>query len=132
MATLLRLYSYLYHLILCLFLLAISSIAVLSHSGTLRLEMLPWKGDELIYWVFLGSLAGLACLVLAITGIFRYLFPFWALLIVVLMVRGFLLGGYTFSGRDEFNWILGLIAGAILAFLASLTLFTSSARRKRA
>jgi hypothetical protein len=48
------------------------------------------------------------------------------------MVRGFLLGGYIFSGRDEFNWILGLIAGAILAFLASLTLFTSSARRKRA
>ncbi len=132
MATLLRLYSYLYHLILCLFLLGISSIAVLSHSGTLRLEMLPWKGDELVHWVLIGSLTGLACVVLAITGIFRYLFPFWTLLIGVLMVRGFLLSGYTFSGQDEFHWVLGLIAGAIVAFLASLTLFTRSSRRKRA
>jgi hypothetical protein len=41
------------------------------------------------------------------------------------------LSGYMFSGKDEFNWVLGLIAGAIVAFLASLTLFTSSSRRKR-
>jgi hypothetical protein len=111
--------------------LGIASIALMSHTGTLRLEMLPWKGDELIHWVLLGSIAGLTCLVLAITGIFRYLFPIWTLLIAGLMVRGFLLSGYTFSGRDEFNWVLGLIAGAIVAFLASLTLFRGSSRRKR-
>ena len=122
MATLLRLCSYLYHLVLCLFLLGISSLALLSNVHTLRFEMLPWKGDELIHWVFFGSIGGLACLILAITGIFRYLFPLWTLFVAVLMVRGFLLTGYAFSGKDEFHWVLALIAGAIIAFLASLTL----------
>ncbi len=131
MATLLRLYSYLYHLVLCLFLLGISGIAAESHTGTLSLEMLPWKGEELIRYVLYGSLAGLLCLFLAMTGIFRFLFPLWTLLVAVLMFRGFMLTGYVFSNKEQFYWVLALIAGAFGAFLGSLTLFRSSARRTR-
>jgi hypothetical protein len=127
MATILRLYSYLYHVVLSLLLLGISGIAIASDVHTLNLPMLPWKGDELIHWVFYGSIAGLISIILAVTGIFRYLFPIWTLIVFVLMVRGFLISPYTFTGIDQFYLILALIAGALLAFIGSLTPF----RKKR-
>lgn len=131
MATLLRLYSYLYHLVLALVLFAISGVAIASDVHTLNLAMFPWKGDELIHWVFYGSIAGLATLALAVTGVFRYLFPLWTLFVFVMMARGFLILPYTFSARDEFNAVLWLIAGAFGAFLSSLTLFNRGARDGR-
>ena len=48
---------------------------------------------------------------------------------MILMVRGHLLQPYTFAGQDAFQSTLWLIGGALLAFLASLTLF--SIRRRR-
>lgn len=105
-----------------------SGLAKASDAHNLSLSMLPWKGDELIAWVFYGSLAGLISLVLAALGVFRYLFPIWTLIVAVLMVRGFLIQGYVFTGKDEFYAVLALIAGAIGAFLGSLTLFKKSRR----
>jgi hypothetical protein len=128
MAIILRLYSYLYHFVLALFLLGISAIALTSHSS-LNLGMFPWTGETLTTYLFYGSLLGLVSLALAITGVFRYLFPVWALVVLVLMVRGFLLAGYQFSGKDEFNRVLFLIAGAFLAFLGSLTLLRAKKKR---
>jgi len=128
MGTVLRLYSYLYHLLLCLFLLGISSVAIISH-GDLKLDMLPWKGDVLLHCVFFGSIAGLISIVLAITGIFRFLFPLWTLLVLVLMVRGYILTSYTFEGKNSFYVTLAMIFGALIAFLASLTLFWKRRRR---
>lgn len=131
MATLLRLYSYLYHLVLALILFAISGVAIASDVHTLNLAMFPWKGDELIHWLFYGSIAGLATIALAVTGIFRYLFPVWTLIVFVMMARGFLILPYTFTGKDEFYAVLALIAGAFGAFLSSLTLFKSDRRDNR-
>src|SRR4051794_19749581 len=130
MATLLRLYSYLYHFVLALILLGVSGVALASNVHTLNLAMFPWKGDELIRWLFFGSIAGLITLALAVTGIFRFLFPIWTLVVLVMMVRGFLISPYTFTGKDEFYTVLALIAGAFVAFLSSLTLFRSQRRRR--
>ena len=126
-AKILRVYSYLFHLALCLFLLGMTIIAMMS-TATFKLESLPWTGDELEQWLLWGSLAGLLSIILAVTGIFRYLFPVWALVVVVMMIRGYLLQPYTFGGTDPFYRTLGLIGAALLAFLASLTVFK---RRKR-
>ena len=131
MATLLRLYSYLYHLILALILLAISGVAIASDIHMLNLAMFPWRGDQLIHWVFYGSLAGLAAIALAVTGVFRYLFPVWTLIVFGMMARGFLFLPYAFTGKDEFYAVLALIAGALGAFLGSLTLFKSERRDNR-
>lgn len=129
-ARLLRVYSYLFHLILALFLLGISAIALLS-SNTLRVPILPWTGDELNQWLFWGSIAGIVSVLLAITGIFRFLFPLWCLLVLVLLVRGYMLTPVPFSdGREDFIQALWLMAGALLAFLASLTLFRGRRRRR--
>ncbi|HYP06358.1 MAG TPA: hypothetical protein VER03_08970 [Bryobacteraceae bacterium] len=129
-ALILRVYSYLYHLVLCLFLLGISIVAT-STSNTLKLPMLPWTGADLNAWLLWGSLAGLVSLVLAVTGVFRFLFPLWTLAVFALMFNGFILKPYTFAGKLAFYNALWLLAGAFLAFLASLTLFRA-ARTKRA
>ena len=64
-----------------------------------------------------GSFVGLISIILAITGVFRFLFPMWALVVLVLMVQGFLLKPYTFEGKPDFYSVLWLIAGRLLAFL---------------
>jgi len=101
----------------------------MNSSSTLNLEMLPWSGSDLVSWLLWGSLAGILSIILAITGIFRFLFPIWALAVLVIMIRGFLLKPYTFEGKPDFVSVLWLIGGACLAFLASLTLLR--ARRSR-
>jgi hypothetical protein len=121
-------YSYLYHFALALFLLGLSSIALLS-SNTLKMPMLPWTGTELTWWLLWGSVIGIVSVVLAVTGIFRYLFPLWSLIVLVLMVRGYLIQPYTFAGQDAFESTLWLLGGALLAFFASLTLFRIRPRR---
>jgi hypothetical protein len=127
-AKLLRVYSYLFHLVLCLFLLGMTIVAMTS-TAAFRLDVLPWRGDELEQWLLWGSLAGLLSVILAITGIFKYFFPVWALIVVVMMIRGYLLQPYSFGGKDPFYQTLWLIGAALLAFLASMTVFGSRKRR---
>ena len=131
LAAVLRVYSYLYHLILSLLLLGISGIVLASGNHNLQMPMLPWEGDRLTQWLFWGSLAGLLSVILAATGRFRYLFPLWTLIVFVMMVRGFLIGPYHFGGPDSFYVTVLLIIGALLAFIGSLTVFRARARRLR-
>jgi hypothetical protein len=117
----LRVYSYLYHLVLCLFLLGLSIVAM-SSTTVLKMPMLPWSGTELLSWLLWGSILGLVSIALAVTGVFRFLFPLWALAVLILMVQGYLLKPYTFAGQTDFITTLWMIGGALVAFLASLTL----------
>ncbi len=126
-ARIFRLYAYLYHLILALYLLGISTVAYMSQN-TLKLSFLPWTGQSLFPWLIGGAIIGIISIVLAVTGIFRYLFPFWAFVVLAMLVRGFLIQSYSFESRDEFTLIMWIIVGALLAFLASLTLFSSRRR----
>jgi hypothetical protein len=117
----LRVFSYLYHCVLCLFLLGLSIVAA-SSTTMLKMPMLPWTSSELLSWLTWGSIFGLISIALAVSGVFRFLFPLWALAVLVLMVQGYLLKSYTFAGRTEFITTLWLIGGALVAFLGSLTL----------
>jgi hypothetical protein len=128
-AMILRVYSYLYHLVLCLFLIGISVVAM-SSSNTLKMTMLPWSGTDLTTWLFWGSLTGILSIVLAVTGVFRFLFPIWAAAVLFYMARGYLFRPYTFSGKSEFTFALWMIGGALLAFLASLTLLRAGRTRR--
>ena len=90
--------------------------------------MLPWEGEKLTQAVTAMGVIGLICIFGAMTGLFRWIFPIWTLVILVLMVRGFFLGSYTFSGADQLKLFIWLTVGALIAFLASLTLFTKRRR----
>jgi hypothetical protein len=128
-AWLLRIFSYLFHFVLSLALLALGCVAVLSGAQNLKLDVLPWHGRELNHFLLLAGLVGLLSVILAMTGKFPYLFPLWSLAVVVMLVRGvFLSPAFTFTGPDQFKNALWLAAGALAAFAGSLTVFR---RRER-
>jgi len=94
--TLLRFFSYLFHGILALFLMAVSGLTLLSGGESLHLGMLPWTGFTLTMVVFFGSICGLVTLLLAMWARLRALFFLWSLGVAVLMVKGYIFGGYHF------------------------------------
>jgi hypothetical protein len=118
MRAVVRVFSYLFHGLLTLFLLAIAAMALTS-GQILHLDMLPWHGQSLSYWLLFSALAGLVSLILAILRTWRLLFVLWSLAVLVVMVRGFFLGPYEFAGRPEFYRALYLSAGALIAVLGA-------------
>jgi Ni,Fe-hydrogenase I cytochrome b subunit len=117
--TLLRIFSFVFHFLLSLFLLVISGLALFSGTHNLKLEMLPWRGKSLTYWLFSSALFGLIAVVLAGAGKLRLLFLLWALAVFVMLVRGYFLSPYSFSGVAEFRNVLCLMAGALLAIIGA-------------
>jgi hypothetical protein len=59
--------------------------------------MLPWSGATLNYLLIAGSLFGLFCIALAVTGRLRFLFFLWSLAIAVLLTKGYVFSGYRFE-----------------------------------
>ena len=134
-----RIYSYLYHLILALFLVGIATVAVVSHlqahphegGGNLILGMLPWKGYELVHWILGAGLFGLLSIMLAWIGKLRFLFLLYSLAVFGMMFRGYFLGGYVFSGKDEFRMAIWLTVGALVAIIGAWSQFRRSPVKRR-
>jgi hypothetical protein len=126
---LLRIYSYLYHLGLSLFLLGLSLVALGSNSHTLNLGMLPWKGSALTYFLLASGAGGLLSLVLAWFGKLRFLFLIHAVVAFGMMFRGYFMTGYTFAGKDEFRMAIWLTVGALLAIPGAWSQFRRKVKR---
>jgi hypothetical protein len=123
-----RIYSYLYHLLLALLLLGIAVVSMDSH--TLHLGMLPWKGRTLICWLFGVSLFGLLSIILAWLNRLRILFLLYSLIVFGMMARGYFLGGYAFSGKDEFRFAICLTVGALFAIVGAWSQFRKTGKRR--
>lgn len=129
LALLLRCYAYLYHLLLCLVVLGVTILDISSPSASLKLGWVPFTGDPLVRILLTCAVIGLICLLLAVTGLFRYAFPVWCLLVAVQLFRWLILSPYAFpGGKEEFRWVLFLVLGAVGAFLSSLQLLKSKER----
>jgi hypothetical protein len=127
----LRLYSYVYEFFLSLFLFLVSVVVLVGGTHNLHLPMLPWEGAALTYWVLGLSVLGLLTTILAVTGVFRLAFPFWCLFVLIMMVRGFFLSPFYYTGgSDQFRGAVWLTIGAAGAFLSSLMLFKSRDARR--
>jgi hypothetical protein len=116
-----RIFGYIYHLILGLFLLAIASIAGFGSNISLKLNMLPWEGSTLTYALFIGSLIGLVSLFLAVRGKLRLLFRLWTVVVFGLMAYGYFFTKYGFETPDHFRNALLLTLGALVAAVGSWT-----------
>jgi len=126
----LRAYAYLFEFLLALFLFLLSVVTIASGLNNLNLGMLPWTGASLTWWVFVLSILGMLIVILAIAGSHRYLFPLWALLVLILMVRGYFLGSYYYPQGEGFSRAIWLTIGALIAFFASLTVFGRARARR--
>lgn len=117
----LRLYSYLFHGVLTLFLLAVSLVAFLSNTHNLQFRMLPWEGRTLTYVTLGAGLAGLFSILLAWRRGIRAPFAIYALAVFVMVFRGlFFYAGFWFRDTEQFYWGSAFCLGLFGAFLASL------------
>lgn len=66
------------------------------------------------------AVVGLLSIFLAVTGIFRYLYPVWAIIVLWLIVKGFILSPFTFANAGTFYGALWLTFGAFGAFVGAL------------
>jgi drug/metabolite transporter (DMT)-like permease len=113
-----RIYSYVFHGLFTLFLLLISSVALLS--GTeLHLGMLPWSGVRGTYVLLGAAIFGLISLLLALKGALRFLFFLWSVAAFALLVKGYFLSSYTFSGMSGFQTAALLSVGSLLAIFGA-------------
>jgi hypothetical protein len=111
---LVRYFSFVFHGLLAVILIAVSGVALASGQA-LSLDMLPWTGSTLIYMVFFGALFGLATVVLAFRRKLSALFFVWTLIVAVLMLKGYIFGGYYFEPGA-----LGLVLFEVAASLLSI------------
>jgi len=125
---LMRFFSYLFHGLLALFLMAISGLALGTGAAeSLHLGMLPWSGATLTYVLFFGALAGLLITFLAMRGVLRVLFLIWSLLVVVLLVKGYVFSSYKFSGNVSTAGYL--MAASFLALIGAWIVFRNQPSR---
>jgi hypothetical protein len=116
---LLRLYSYFFLLAVSLFFLGLGVVSAAT-STPLHLDALGFGPGSATTAMFLLGLAGLLSIGLAITRVFKYLFPIWAAVVLWLMVKGFFLSAATFAGPANFRWAIALTLGAVGAFFGAL------------
>ena len=125
-----RYFGLLFHLLLVLFLIAVSGLALASGTPSLNLKMLPWAGTTLPYVLFFGALAGLLIVLLAIRGTLRILFVIWSLLVAVLLLKGYIFSGYKF-GTGEFKTAIYLIVASLIALLGAWFQFRHTPRPRK-
>ena len=120
---LLTAYANLYHFAVTIFLGGIGFVSWMSGTTSVKLEMLPWTGEELVSWLLrIGALGFLAC-ALHVSGKFPYLLPVTSLALAVLMFRGFFWLPFQFESTEQFYWVIALAVGAFGALLSSLAIF---------
>jgi hypothetical protein len=125
-----RYFSLLFHLVLILFLVAVSGLALASGTPSLNLQMLPWSGATLSYVLFFGALAGLVIVLLAVRRTLRVLFLLWSLVVFVLLVKGYIFSGYKFA-TGEFKTAIYLIVASLIAVLGAWFQFRYTPRPRK-
>jgi len=113
-AAIVRYYSYIFHGLLAIFLIAVSGMALAVSPSSLHLDMLPWTGSTLTYVVFFGGLFGLLTVVLAILRKLPALFFIWSLVVTVMMIKGYIFSSYGFD-PGGFWTAVALIVGSLIA-----------------
>lgn len=121
LVSILRLFSYGYHILLGLFLLGVGLVGKFSADHTtFHTPALPGDGDEQITYAIGMGLIALLTVGLAVIAKFRPPFILWTLIAAILFFRGFFWEPYYYSNMEEFKWALYLFVGAVVAFLSSL------------
>jgi hypothetical protein len=126
-----RIYSYLFHGLLALFMLGISAVAMAS-GAALHLDMLPWSGETGTHVLLGAGVFGILVLLLALKGTLRFLFFLWSLVVFGMLVKGFFLGPFQFDGTAGFKGVALLTFGALLAIFGAWFQMTRKTARDRA
>lgn len=116
---LLRVFSYLFHLAVSFFFLGLGIVSAAT-STALHLTSIGLSPENALMGVLALGIVGLFSTLLALSGVFRYLFPVWAAFVVWLMIKGFFLSATTFSGPASFRSAIWLTLGSLIAFVGAV------------
>jgi hypothetical protein len=125
---LIRAFSFLYHMVLALFLIGLALMAWSSHQE-LHLDMMPWRGSVLTYALLVLAPLGLLFIVLALFRKLRGLFFLWSLAVLAIMFWGFFLSPYHFAGPAAFHDAILLTIGALFGVWGAWLQLRSERRR---
>jgi hypothetical protein len=114
-----RFYSYLFHGVLALFLLAISLVPLLSGMHNLQLEMVPGEGETLTFTLMAIGVIGVLIVLGAVMGKAQTPLFVWSLVILLGMLWGYFWRPYRWSSAEAFQTTLLLIFGAFLALIGA-------------
>jgi hypothetical protein len=130
LALILKFWSYLFALILGIFLTGMALVFMITDATNVKFDALPfWKGDTLIYWLLGLGLTGILAVVLAVLKKFKALLVLFTLAAFCLMVYGFFISPvYRFYGADPAKGAAWLAFGALGAFFGSLFQFEKPRR----
>lgn len=118
LAAILRVYSFVFHMTLSVFLLGLAGIAY-HGSQPLSLGMLSFAEEGALRDTAIFGVLGIICSLLALTRGFKFVFMIWTLLVVYLMIRIFFLGPYALQLPAEIRSAAWLTLGAVGAFFGS-------------
>ena len=124
---LLRIFSYLFHLAVSFFFLGLGIVSAVT-STPLHLDAIGLSPEKATLGVFAIGIVGIFSTLLALFGIFKYLFPLWAVFVVWLLVKAFFLSAATFSGPASFRLAALITFGAVLALIGAIWTLRSRAR----
>lgn len=127
---LMRIFSYVYHGLLAVFMVALSLLALQGGAHNLRLEMLPWKGATLTYALLGIGLFAIVATLLALKGVARVVFFIWTIVAFLGMFRGFFLTKYAF-GPAGFRTAILMTLGALVAAMGGWFVFRQQQAMKR-
>jgi len=116
---LLRLFAYLYHGLLALFLLLVAALALGSGAQALNLDMLPWSGPTLAWILLAASVFGLIAVLLAIAGRTAAPFFLWSLAVAAMLLKGYVFSHFRFAPGVGVNTAIYLILGSCLALIGA-------------
>lgn len=114
-----RYFSYVFHIVLAIFLIAISGLSLASDIPSLSFGMLPWTGATLSYILLGAGLLGLVSVILAMRGSLRVLLLIWSAVVAVMLVKGYIFSGYKFLGPKSFQTAAYLIVASLLAVVGA-------------
>ncbi len=100
--------------------IAVSVAVMATGSSGLMIPWLPFPGTNQTTWLLGLAVAGLLCVLLAVTGKLRILLFAFAIHTSYLLARGFFANStFSFSGPDQARDALILFAGSCLAAFGS-------------
>jgi hypothetical protein len=118
-----RAYTYLFEFAASAALIALALLAMTGDVANFRLPILPWEGATLARACLALGIIGLVVIVLAITRLFRVTLPVWALVVFILLFRGWFASSYTFTNASGFRIALWITLASLVAFLCSFSIF---------
>ncbi|MCC7156998.1 MAG: hypothetical protein IT161_20630 [Bryobacterales bacterium] len=118
---LMKYFSCLFHFVLGLFVAGLAAFFLITGANNVKMQMVPfWTGDALKYWLLGLGLLAVFSAVLAVMNKVRVLLVLWSLAALCIIVYGYFLSSYRFSGSAEAKSAGCLALGALAAFIGSL------------